>query len=139
MKSKILIEKQLKKKNNLDLVETIISAKKNKNWFEIAHILSSPRRNLINVNLDKISNNLEKNETLVIPGKVLSQGKIDKKGIIVAFKFSEKAKDKLIKAGCEVRNIADEIKNNPDAKGVKILSEGLKNPTLPKTKEAFNK
>ena len=42
MKSKTLIEKQMQKKVNPDLVKTIIAAKKNENWLEVAGILSKP-------------------------------------------------------------------------------------------------
>ena len=40
---------------------------------------------------------------------------------VVALNFSEKAKEKLKKAGCEVRTIMEEIEKNKEAKGVKIL------------------
>lgn len=122
MKSKILIEKQTKRKNDKELVETIIAAKKNKNWFKIAEILSAPRRKRTNVNLNEIDKNIEEKNLIVVPGKVLSQGEISKKGKIIAFKFSEKAKEKLIKAGCEMEYIFDEIKKNPEAKDIKILN-----------------
>lgn len=121
VKSKILIEKQIKRKKDRELVETIIAAKKNPNWFKIAEILSSSRRKRINVNLDQLEKNLDDKKLLIVPGKVLSQGEISKKGKIIAFKFSEKAKEKLIKAGCEISNILDEIKNNPNEKDIKIL------------------
>lgn len=121
MKSKTKIEKQIKKKTNASLVETIISAKKNEKWVGIASILSAPRRKRINLNLDKISEETRDGEKIIVPGKVLSQGEINKKIKIGALDFSEKAKDKLLKAGCEVSSIFEEIKKNPEAKGVKIL------------------
>ena len=119
MKSKVLIEKQLKTKNDKELVETVIAAKKNKNWFKVAEILASPRKNHKEVNLNDL--NKTEDKIIVVCGKVLSQGEVSKKMKVVAYKFSEKAKEKLIKAGCEVNNILDEIKKNPEAKEVKIL------------------
>jgi len=121
MKSKTLIEKQLNRKTNKELVETIIVAKKNDNWREIAEILSGPRKNRKNINLEEIDKKSKEGETIVIPGKVLSQGKIEKKLKIIALNFSEKAKEKLLKAKCEVSSIFEEIKKNPEAKGIKIL------------------
>ena len=121
MKSKTKIEKQIKKKTNASLVETIISAKKNGKWIEIASILSAPRRKRINLNLEKINEETKDGEKIIIPGKVLSQGEINKKIRIVALNFSEKAKEKLLKKGCEVITILEEIKSNPSAKGIKIL------------------
>ncbi|MCW8966062.1 MAG: 50S ribosomal protein L18e [Candidatus Pacearchaeota archaeon] len=119
MKSKVLIEKQLKTKNDKELVETIIIAKKNPNWFKVSEILSSPRKNYKEINLNEL--NKSEDEIIVVCGKVLSQGEISKKIKVVAYKFSEKAKEKLIKAGCQVETIINEIKKNPEAKGVKIL------------------
>jgi len=124
VKSKTKISKQTERKTNTELVKTILAAKKHKEWFKIAEILSSPRRRKVNLNLDYINKNAKESETIVVPGKVLSQGEITKKIKIVALNFSEKAKDKLLKAKCEVSSISDEIKNNPEAKGIKILKNG---------------
>ncbi len=121
-KSNTKIEKQLQKKTNSILVETIIAAKKKEAWKKIAEILSSPRRKRIDVNIEKISNEAKAGETIVVPGKVLSQGDIEKKIKVVAVSFSEKAKEKLLKAKCDVSDMLDEIKKNPDAKGIKILT-----------------
>jgi len=121
MKSKSLIEKQLHKKKNSELVKTIIAAKKNKEWISIAQILSSPRKMRINVNLEKINNETKNGETIVIIGKVLSDGEVNKKIKVVALGFSQKAKEKLLNSKCEVLSILDEIKKNPQAKDVRIL------------------
>jgi large subunit ribosomal protein L18e len=123
IKSKTLIEKRTKRKNDKELVETIIASKKNKNWFKIAEILSSSRKNRVDVNLDEINKNIDDKKIIVVPGKVLSQGEISKKIKVVALKFSEKAREKLIKSGCNVEIILNEIKKNPDAKDVKILTK----------------
>jgi len=121
MKSKTKIEKQIKRKNNPELVKTIIIAKKNDGWLEVASILSGPRKKRMNVNLEKIDKETKNGETVVIPGKVLSQGEINKKVKIIALRFSEKAKEKLLKSKSEVLSIIEEIKKNPKAKGVRIL------------------
>jgi len=121
VKSKSKIEKQLQKKTNSELVETIIAAKKDKSWLEVASILSGPRRKKTEINLDKINQESKAGEIIIVPGKVLSLGEINKKIKIAALGFSEKAKEKLLKAGCEPLNILEEIKKNPNAKGIKIL------------------
>lgn len=121
MKSKSKIESQLAKKTNPELVKTIIEAKKKKSWIEIAGILSSPRINKININLDKINREAKEGETIIVPGKVLSQGEISKKVKIVALNFSEKAKEKILKAKGETISIMDEIKKNPDAKNMRVI------------------
>ncbi|MCK4647360.1 50S ribosomal protein L18e [Candidatus Pacearchaeota archaeon] len=123
MKTKTVIEKQLQKKNNQELVKTIIAAKKNENWLEVASMLAGPRRNRININLEEIDKESKEGETIVIPGKVLSQGEVSKKIKIVSLNFSEKAKEKLLNAGVELLNILEEIKKNPQAKNIKVLKK----------------
>ncbi len=120
-KSRTKIEKQISRKTNPELVKTLIAAKKKDSWLEIARILSSPRRNRINLNLNEISLNAKEGEIIVIPGKVLSLGEIDKKLKVVALSFSERAKEKIINAKGQVSTIIQEIKENPDAKGINIL------------------
>ena len=121
MKSKTKIQKQAKKKTNLNLVKTIYEGKKNKAWLEVAGILASPVRNKKNLNIGEIEKKAEASKVVVIPGKVLSSGEIAKKIKIVALSFSEKAKTKIQKAGSTTSTILEEIKLNPEAKGIKIL------------------
>jgi large subunit ribosomal protein L18e len=122
-KTKAKIEKQLRKKTNSELVETIIAAKKNKAWNSIAGILSGPRRKRININLKEIDKEAKEGETIIVPGKVLSDGELKKKIKIAAFSFSEKAMEKLLKSKTEVLSILDEIKKNPGAKGTKVIGK----------------
>lgn len=121
MKSKTKISKQTKRKLNPELVETINLCKKNDKWLEVASVLSRPRRQRINLNLEEIDKNSKEKETIVVPGKILSQGEVSKKIKVVALSFSESAKEKLLSAKCEVSSILNEIKLNKEMKGVKIL------------------
>lgn len=121
MKSKNLIEKQIRIKGNTNLVETIRNAKKHKNWYKVAEILSRPRRDSLEINLNDLDKLTVNEEAIVISGKVLSAGEITKKVKIIALNFSEKAKEKILKAKCEMLSINDEIKKNPEAKGIRIL------------------
>jgi len=121
MKSKTKIEKQMKKKTSSLLVKTIISAKKKKGWLKVAEILSGPRKKRVNINLEKINKEAEKGEKIVVPGKVLSQGEINKKLKIIALDFSKKAKEKLLKSKSESSSIIEEIQKNPEAKEIRIL------------------
>lgn len=123
MKSKTLIKKQTERKTNPELVKTIIAAKKNQAWFNVAEILSGPRNKRVNLNLEEIGKNIKEGKIIVVPGKVLSQGDMIKKLDLVALSFSEKARDKLLKSNCKISSILDEIKKNPDAKGVEILKQ----------------
>jgi large subunit ribosomal protein L18e len=121
VKSKTSIEKQLKRKTNPELVKTIIEAKKKKNWLEVAAALSSPRAKRINMNLNKINDEAKEGEIVVIAGKILSQGELNKKIKVVALSFSEKAREKIEKAKGDALTILEEIKKNPEAKSVRFL------------------
>ncbi|MBI2630481.1 50S ribosomal protein L18e [Candidatus Pacearchaeota archaeon] len=121
MKSKTKIDEQMKRKTNPELVSTIMKAKKNEKWVKIAGIISGSARNRIGVNLDKIDKNTKEGDTVVIPGKVLSNGEISKKIRVVAFKFSSEAEKKLKNKKCEMVSIEKEIEINPKAEGIKII------------------
>ena len=119
MKSKSKIEKQIIRKTNPILVETIILAKKNPKWLEIAHVLTGSRKKRKDFTLIDIEK--AEGQIIAVPGKVLSNGEISKKKRVVALNFSTAATEKLKKAGCDAVLLIDEIKKNKDAKGVVIL------------------
>lgn len=122
MKTKTKIGKQLGKKSNSEVVETILAAKKKEKWLRVAGILSGPRKKFASQNLEDIEKASKEKEIIVVPGKVLSQGEIKKKVKIAALGFSEKAKEKLEKEKITVSSILDEIKDNPEARGIRILT-----------------
>lgn len=120
-KSRTKIGRQLERKTSGELVSTILASKKNNAWNEVAAILSGPRKGRLNLNLGEINKISKAGETIVVPGKVLSQGEIDKKIKLVALGFSENAKRKILDSKSEIETILNEIKKNPGAKGVRIL------------------
>jgi len=107
--SKTKIEKKLSKKLNPELKKLVITLKKNK-ILEVADLLLLPKRKSISVNLDKINKESKEGDNIIVPGKVLSKGEINHKINIAAFRFSEEAKNKLLKANCKISNFL-EIKN----------------------------
>jgi large subunit ribosomal protein L18e len=121
MKSKTQIDKQLKRKTNPETVETLMSAKKKDAWLEVASLISVPKRKRIEMNLSEMDKKSKDGETILIPGKVLSQGNLTKKIKVIAMSFSEGAKEKLLNSKHDFSYIRDEIKKNPDAKGFRIL------------------
>lgn len=121
MISKTKIDKRIKRKKNPNIVETIINLKKKKEWLKIAQIISSSTRKYSSVNLEEIDRNTKEGDTVVVPGKVLSSGEISKKIRIAALSFSDKAKEKLKSKKCEVVSILKEFKENPTARGIKVL------------------
>ncbi len=120
--SKTRIEKRLQKKANPRLKSLIILLKKQKTdfWHTIAKELTKPKRKSVRVNLFKIDKIAKSNDTLIIPGKVLSYGDINKQIKIAAFSFSDEAKRKLKLAGCKIMKI-DELIANPE-KNMRIIT-----------------
>jgi large subunit ribosomal protein L18e len=121
MKSKTLISKQAERKGNPDIVETIRQAKKNEKWIRVASIVAYPRRKRIELNLDIIDKESKEGDIVVVPGKVLGKGEINKKIVIAALGFSEEARNKLKEKKCEIKSILEEINKNPKAQGIKAL------------------
>lgn len=119
--SKTRIKSRLKKKTNPVLVETIKLAMKNSAWLPLAKKLSFPSRKLASVNLSRIEEKTSPGDTVLIPGKVLSSGEISKKIRVCALFFSASAKEKLKKTKSEIVSLAEEIKKNPRAEGIKII------------------
>ncbi len=89
-------------------------------WRDIARRLEKPRRNYAEVNLSKINRYSEANDTIVVPGKVLSAGTLTKPVTIAALGFSKKAYDKIGAVGKGI-SIEDLMRANPRGAGVKII------------------
>ena len=103
----------MKKKTDSELAEAIYLAKKSNH--ELAAAISVPTRNQAKVNIDKIAKSGK--EVLIVPGKVLSLGEIDKKVKVYALRFSAVASEKLKKAGCETKKIIDALHAGEEIKG----------------------
>ena len=86
----------------------------------LAADLEKPTRIKRVVNLARINRNVaNEDETIVVPGKVLATGKLDKKVNIVAWQFSDSALDKITNAGAKAISIQDFIQQKRK-KGEKI-------------------
>ena len=90
-------------------------------WKRLAQELERPSRNKRVVNLSKINFYGSEGEVVVVPGKVLGTGDLDKKITIAAYNFSEQAIDKIKKANSSSMDLIELVKKNPKGKGVKIL------------------
>ena len=98
-----------------------LGSKENSNlWKRIASDLERPTRIRRKVNLYKIEKVLRKDETAVVPGKVLSLGEYTKKNSVAAYQFSDAAKEKINKTGKAI-SIHQLMKENPNGKRVRII------------------
>jgi large subunit ribosomal protein L18e len=121
MISNTKLKNRIRRKTNPELAETIKLAMKNEAWRDIAKILSGPTKKLSSVSLSKIESESKAGDTVVIPGKVLSQGELKKKLRICALSISENALEKLKESKSDFATIIEEIKKNQKAQGVKLI------------------
>lgn len=90
-------------------------------WLKIAFDLQRPTRNRRVVNLSRINRHSKENDTIVVPGKVLSSGALDHKVNVAAFSFSSAARDSIVRSRGAVLSIYDLVRQNPKGKNVRII------------------
>jgi large subunit ribosomal protein L18e len=88
---------------------------------KLADELERQRRRRVEVNLSKINRLCKENEVVVVPGKVLGFGKLDKPLTIAAWKFSGSAERKIKEAKGKVMSIRELVEQNTRGSGVKII------------------
>ena len=114
-------------KTNPNLIELIDKLKKKSKsedaaiWKDVADRLGRSNRRTSEVNLSDINRHAEADETILVPGKVLSNGELDKKVNVVALKFSAKAQEKIESAGGECISIDEIIETNPKGSNIRII------------------
>jgi large subunit ribosomal protein L18e len=104
--------KELKKKSITEKVNI---------WKRIATDLEKPSRNRRVVNLYSINLNAKENEIVIIPGKLLGTGDLNKKITIAAYEISKQAEEKIKHSGSKIVTITELIEKNPKGNKVRIL------------------
>ena len=116
------------KKTNEDLIGLIQQLKSESwkqnapIWRDLAKRLEKPNRNWAEVNISHIKRYAKKNDTIVIPGKLLGAGYIDIPVTIAAFQTSANAREKITNAGGKYFTINELVKKNPKGTGIRIFS-----------------
>ena len=90
-------------------------------WRDIASRLEAPSRSWAQVNISKLSDNLQDGERAIIPGKLLGDGEVSKPVTVIAYSASASAKAKIAKAGGKVLTLQDAIKAFPKGEKCRIL------------------
>lgn len=114
-------------KSNAELVKLIDELKKTsyehkaKIWKTVAVKLEKPLRNMAEVNLSRIERNAKNNETVVVAGKVLGSGDINKSLTVAAFSFSDNAKKKILGAKGKVFTLRELMEKNPEGSNIRIM------------------
>lgn len=100
-----------KTKKTIALLEKAGRKTKSAIWIDLAERLSTPRRKRASVNLWKIGMVAEifPEKKIVVPGKVLAKGVLNRKATVIAFEFSAEAKEKIKKAGGKALSLEEAI------------------------------
>ncbi|HLP79675.1 MAG TPA: 50S ribosomal protein L18e [Acidobacteriota bacterium] len=90
-------------------------------WDRIAQELRAPTRQHRAVNVKKIASLTEKDDAIIVPGKVLATGVITHPVTVVAYQCSESAAVKIKAAGGSVRTLSEEMTKNPKGSALRII------------------
>jgi len=90
-------------------------------WLDIARRLESSRKNWAEANLSHLSRHAAKEDTILVPGKVLGSGEINSGQTVAAYSFSNGARTKIEDTGGRTLSIRQLMEENPNGKGVRIL------------------
>jgi len=90
-------------------------------WRDIATRLEKPRSRWAEVNLSRIELYAKDGDIIIVPGKLLGAGLINKKVTVAAFQTSESARVRIEKAGGRVMDIPTLIAENPKGSSVRIM------------------
>ncbi len=90
-------------------------------WRAVADRLEKPRRNHAEVNLGRIERYAREEETVVVPGKVLGSGALQKNVTVAAVDFSSSAKTKIDQVGESVP-LERLLEENPEGSDVRVIA-----------------
>ncbi|ERG95146.1 50S ribosomal protein L18e [Haloquadratum walsbyi] len=89
-------------------------------WQDIADRLEKPRRTHAEVNLGRIERYAREDETVVVPGKVLGSGVLQKNVTVAAVDFSSTAQTKIEQVG-DAEYLREYVKENPEGSNVRVI------------------
>ena len=89
-------------------------------WQDVADRLEKPRRTHAEVNLGRIERYAREDETVVVPGKVLGSGVLQKEVTVAAVDFSSSARTKIEQVGDAVP-LEELATENPDGSNVRVI------------------
>ncbi|WP_256558485.1 50S ribosomal protein L18e [Salinilacihabitans rarus] len=90
-------------------------------WRDIADRLEKPRSSHAEVNLGRIERYAREDETVVVPGKVLGSGALQKNVTVAAVDFSSSAETKIDQVG-ETVPLERLLEENPEGSDVRVIA-----------------
>lgn len=91
-------------------------------WRAVAARLERARHQVPPMNVGQLERLAAAGETVVVPGKVLSDGPLSKAITVGAFGFSPAARAKIAAAGGSAVPLSSVVKSHPDGTGVRLLA-----------------
>ncbi len=107
-----------------DLIADLKSASRESEaevWRDVADRLEGPRANHAEVNLGRIERYAREEETVVVPGKVLGSGALQKSVTVAAVDFSSSAETKIEQVG-EPVSLEQLLEANPEGSNVRVIA-----------------
>ncbi|HTS33582.1 MAG TPA: 50S ribosomal protein L18e [Thermoplasmata archaeon] len=90
-------------------------------WASVADGLERARHPSRPVSIGHLERIASSEETVVVPGKVLSDGSLSKRLTVAAFAYSTEARAKIHAAGGTALSLHDLLKAKPDGAGVRLV------------------
>lgn len=90
-------------------------------WKAVYKMLKAPVRKERRVNVSKLNRVVPEGATVVVPGKVLGNGTITKRMTVVALDFSNRATEKIKRAGGKAVFLTTFVKKDAKKKGLVIV------------------
>jgi len=115
-------------KENSELVRTIVELRRAARahdapvWGAVADRLERARHQTTPVNVGHLNRLAAADETVVVPGKLLADGRLSKRLTVAAFAYSAEAKSKIHAAGGAALTLSELLKSKPDGTGVRLLA-----------------
>lgn len=118
----------LEEKTNPHLVDTVLALKQASReeevpvWRAVAEQLEKPSRVHPDVNVGEIQRVADDDASLiVVAGKVLGGGYLDRSLQVAAWKFSGSAEEKIEDAGGTVLTLSEAVEDVPDGENVQVV------------------
>jgi large subunit ribosomal protein L18e len=115
-------------KENSELVRLVVElrraarAQKAPIWATVADRLERPRHQVTPVNVGHLDRLTKAGETVVVPGKLLAEGRLSKQLTVAAVAYSKEARTKVHAAGGSAITVHELLKAHPDGTGVRLFA-----------------
>lgn len=116
--------KRIQERNDLKAWLAVLSSRKGKEEKafidRIYRLASKPKRSRVSVNLFKLEKVSGEGDSIIVPGKVLSVGKLTHKVRIAALDYSSAAQKAIEESGSKIVSLEEMLKEKPKG-GIRIV------------------